>query len=547
MAQNKRFLCCPNALPKVLAPLVCLLMLTFANSHVEAQRKHRLGPVIQINCGGPAVAPFLADQNFTGGVGLSRSQTVDLSEASNPAPAAAYQTVRFDGNSTTFTYTFANLTPATTYTLRLHLAETLYSTTGHLLNVTVNGTTILSNFDIFGVMGTDYKAIVQSCNVTTDVNGTLAVHFQSHNGAAEICAIEVLSGSNANPLTAPTGINATIASGQVTLNWSAVAGAANYIVQSSGSPTGPFSRINSALVSGTTFKDMAPPAVVSYYRVLAVNASGVGLPSTAFKATILPYQINCGGSAVVPFLADQNFTGGIALSRAQTVDLSEASNPAPATAYQTLRYDGDSTTFTYTFANLTPATTYTLRLHLAETLYSTTGHLLNVTVNGAALLSSFDILGVTGSMFKAIVQSYNVTTDVNGTLAVHFQSPNGAAEICAIEVLSGSNANSLPAPTGINATIASGQVTLNWNAVAGAASYIVQSAGSVNGPFSRINSALISGTTFKDTAPPAITAYYRVIAVNASGAGAISSPYPVTILPYQINCRRRERGVSIPR
>ena len=259
--------------------------------------------------------PFLADQNFTGGLSLSRSQTVDLSEANNPAPAAAYQTLRYDGNSTTFTYTFANLTPNTGYTLRLHLAETLYDKTGHLLNVTVNGTTILSNFDIFGVMGTDYKAIVQSYNVTTDANGTLAVRFQASNSAAEVCAIEVLSGSNANPLPAPTGVT-------IGQTWNAVAGATGYIVQNGPTPSGPFIRLNPTLLTSLSYHAL----IGGYFRVIAVNASGAGEPSVsviaspfALAANAAAVTVNRGGTAAATITATTaSLTNQVGISLAVT-------------------------------------------------------------------------------------------------------------------------------------------------------------------------------------------------------------------------------------
>jgi hypothetical protein len=41
-----------------------------------------------INAGGPAVSPFLADQDFAGGGTINHANTIDLSGVTNPAPMA---------------------------------------------------------------------------------------------------------------------------------------------------------------------------------------------------------------------------------------------------------------------------------------------------------------------------------------------------------------------------------------------------------------------------------------------------------------------------
>src|SRR4029077_9016909 len=55
---------------------------------------------IAINAGGPAVNPFLADEDFTGGTTINHANTINLSGVTNPAPMAVYQSARI-GN---FTY-----------------------------------------------------------------------------------------------------------------------------------------------------------------------------------------------------------------------------------------------------------------------------------------------------------------------------------------------------------------------------------------------------------------------------------------------------------
>src|SRR6185437_11990698 len=74
---------------------------------------------VQINAGGSATSPFIADADFSGGATASAGNAIDTSGVSNPAPQAVYQSNRY-GN---FTYTIPGLTASGAYTVRLHFAE----------------------------------------------------------------------------------------------------------------------------------------------------------------------------------------------------------------------------------------------------------------------------------------------------------------------------------------------------------------------------------------------------------------------------------------
>ncbi len=83
------------------------------------------------------------------------------------------------------------------------------------------------------------------------------------------------------------------------------------------------------------------------YTVAAVNSAGASAAAAA-SATTQPgttlIQINAGGPAVSPFVADKDFTGGTTINHANTIDLSGVTNPAPMAVYQTARVGN----FTYT-------------------------------------------------------------------------------------------------------------------------------------------------------------------------------------------------------
>ncbi|WP_322480436.1 malectin domain-containing carbohydrate-binding protein, partial [Thermogemmatispora sp.] len=105
---------------------------------------------MQINAGGPAVTPFVADAYYSGGSTASTSNAIDTSGVTNPAPQAVYQSNRY-GN---FTYTIPNLTAGAAYTVRLHFAETYWSAAGkRVFNVSINGQQVLTNFDIYAAAG----------------------------------------------------------------------------------------------------------------------------------------------------------------------------------------------------------------------------------------------------------------------------------------------------------------------------------------------------------------------------------------------------------
>jgi hypothetical protein len=80
-----------------------------------------------------------------------------------------------------------------------------------------------------------------------------------------------------------------------------------------------------------------------------------------------------------------------------------------------------------------------------------------------------------------------------------------------------------PAPTGLTATAGNAQVTLNWQASAGATSYNLQRADSPSGPYTTIRVG-VTGTTYTDvTVVNNRTYYYAVTAVNSAGESASSA------------------------
>ena len=92
------------------------------------------------------------------------------------------------------TYTMPGLTPNAPYTVNLHFAEIYFNAVGdRQFNVLINGTQVLTNFDIFAATGGENMAIVKSFSATANSGGQIVIQFTI--GAAnnpKISGIQIL-------------------------------------------------------------------------------------------------------------------------------------------------------------------------------------------------------------------------------------------------------------------------------------------------------------------------------------------------------------------
>ncbi|MFL9875868.1 malectin domain-containing carbohydrate-binding protein [Paraburkholderia megapolitana] len=118
---------------------------------------------------------------------------IDRSGVVDPLPESAYQSERY-GNSGNFSYKFPNLDGQRKYTIRLHFAEFYFSTIGsRVFNVTINGATVLSNFDIVKEAGGGNIAIVKEFSVKPTSNGIIQVSFAATVNNPKVDGIEIVS------------------------------------------------------------------------------------------------------------------------------------------------------------------------------------------------------------------------------------------------------------------------------------------------------------------------------------------------------------------
>jgi beta-glucanase (GH16 family) len=144
-----------------------------------------------------------------------------------------------------------------------------------------------------------------------------------------------------------------------------------------------------------------------------------------------PAAINAGGPAVGAFAADTGFAGGTTINHANTINLTGVTNPAPMQVYQTARVGN----FTYTISGLVGNTSHIVRLHFAETYWTAAGkRKFNVSINGAQVLTNFDIFATAGAMNKAVIEQFMVNANTSGQYVIQFTSVTDKSLISGIEV-----------------------------------------------------------------------------------------------------------------
>jgi hypothetical protein len=134
-----------------------------------------------INAGGPAVPPYAADEDFTGGaLNAPVTAPIDLTGLVNPAPQAVYQTGRA---GLTYSYTIPGFTAGSSHTVRMHFCETYWPPAGgpgagnRICNVTLNGNAVLTNFDIFATATAKDKAVIESFTANANAAGAYVIQF----------------------------------------------------------------------------------------------------------------------------------------------------------------------------------------------------------------------------------------------------------------------------------------------------------------------------------------------------------------------------------
>ena len=423
---------------------------------------------------------------------------------------AVYQSERWGD----FTYQFA--VPNGSYNVTLKFAEIYWSSPGQrVFNVAINGTQVLRNFDIVAAAGAPFTAIDKIFEATAS-GGTITIQFTS--GLADypkISALEITNSSGISVQLNPSAIS--LFASQTQQFTTLVTGTAATGVTWSFSP-----QLGTLSSAGL----YTAPASIAAKTTTNVVATSVADPmqSTAAVVTLLPPVtsfaptfVHSGGNAYTDTLgnswaADNSFTGGNTSSTTHAI----ANTPDP-TLYQTERY-GD---FSYQFA--VPNGSYSVRLKFAEIYWSAPKQrIFNVGINGAAVLSNFDIVAAAGAANTAIDQVFPVT--VAGNL-ITIQFTTGTADVpkvSAIEIISASGVSIHISPTTVSLNASQAQQFT--------ASVTGSSNTAVNWTFNPQIGTLTANGLY--TAPASVTAAQTVNVIATSQADSTQSAVAtVSLIP----------------
>jgi fibronectin type 3 domain-containing protein len=155
--------------------------------------------VLAISAGGPASGSFVADTDFSGGtVSGGTKVKINTSGVTNPPPQSVLQHGRY-GN---MTYTIPNLTAGGNYVVRLDFVEYAFNAAGaRVFNVAINGTPVLSNFDIWSAAGGANIALAKLFNATASSAGKITIAFTSVVNNSMINGIEIYTPGTTNTVT----------------------------------------------------------------------------------------------------------------------------------------------------------------------------------------------------------------------------------------------------------------------------------------------------------------------------------------------------------
>jgi fibronectin type 3 domain-containing protein/O-glycosyl hydrolase len=420
------------------------------------------GLVLAISSAGPATGQFVADTDYSGGTTSSVTSAINTSKVGSNVPASVFDTQRY-GN---FTYTIPNLTAGASYSAVLLFAETYFTSSGsRTFNVTINGTQVLTNFDIYAMAGGANIAIAEQFTATASSSGTITIQFISVVNNAALNGVEILNAAAAAVPSTPTGLSATPGNGQVALSWTASSGAASYNIYRSTTSGGEGSTPYQTGVTGTTFTDTAATNGTTYYYVVtAVNAGGESAKSSEVSA-----------KPAVPIASAPTGLTATAGNGQVALSWTASSGATSYNIYRSTKSGGEG-----------------------STPYQT---------------------GVTGTTFTDI----GVT---NGTAYFYVVTAvNTGGESAKSNEVSAKPAAAVAAsPTGLSATAGNAQVVLAWAASTGATSYNIYRSTTSGGEGSTPYQTGVTGTTFTDASVTnGTTYYYQVTAVNTAGESAKSS------------------------
>jgi hypothetical protein len=183
---------------------------------------------------------------------------------------------------------------------------------------------------------------------------------------------------------------------------------------------------------------------------LTVRGSAGTIGDSLYAATIVNHgtivaDASGGSNFSYDASAGYGFDSRVTANTQSTIDTSGVEHPAPQVVYQSARtalghtWPAGSQPFSYTLANLTAGSSYTVRLHFAV-LGDLATLPFDVLLNGTPKLTNFNIAAAAGGVKRAVVREFSGTADSDGKLTLMFTDPPGSIgnpQVNGIELFSG--------------------------------------------------------------------------------------------------------------
>jgi hypothetical protein len=154
----------------------------------------------------------------------------------------------------------------------------------------------------------------------------------------------------------------------------------------------------------------------------ATYTNSCGAKSTqAFTITVgsgSPINIDAGGAASGSWAADEDFSGGTALTYTNSVSTSLLTGTIPPqTVLQSQRYGS----FTYTIPGFASNSSHTVTLYFVENYVTGSGQReFNVLINGTQELTNYDVYAAAGGQFNAVEKSFTTNANSSGQFVIQF-------------------------------------------------------------------------------------------------------------------------------
>jgi fibronectin type 3 domain-containing protein len=418
-----------------------------------------------------------------------------------------------------------------------------------------------TSYDVFrattsgGEGSTPYRTAMTGTALTDLAVASGATYFYQvravNNGGAGVRSHEVAGTVIAIP---PTGFKVTALGASVVLTWAPSAGATSYnvyrAIRSRGEGNVPY---KTGLKGTSLTDDTAVSGATYFYQVTAVNASGQSGKSSQASVTLVPavptrVTAQGGFSKVVLSWTASSGATSYNVYRA-TSRGTESSTPYKTGLAGTSFTDTGLTSgagFFYKVSSVNAggesgrsgeASATTIALPPAALTVAAAATRVALTWSPSAGAASYNVyraitsrgegatpyrIGITGLSFTDLGVASGASYFYQIT-AVNSGGESGKSPQASITLAP-------PSPQGVTSSVAAGQISLTWQASAGATSYDVY-----RGPASQAEGNTpyrtgVTGTSFTDAAlPSGITFFYRVTAVNAAGLSSLSNEVVGTV------------------